>query len=186
MTKGYIKASLAAALFTGVSSAAIAADAADSTAAAATATAGAAATADAASQTIIVTGQRGEYGAKKTSTATKTNTDIRNIPQALTVISEKQIEDQSIRSVAELLTFVPGATPGTGESNRDQFTIRGNNTHRRLLHRRRPRRRPIFPRFLQRRAGRGAQGPQCHDLRPRRRRRDRQPGHEARDLRRLS
>ena len=128
MTKGYITASLAAALFTGVSSAAIAADAADSTAAAATATAGAAATADAASQTIIVTGQRGEYGAKKTSTATKTNTDIRNIPQALTVISEKQIEDQSIRSVAELLTFVPGATPGTGESNRDQFTLRGNNT----------------------------------------------------------
>ena len=37
------------------------------TAVAATATAGAAATADAASQTIIVTGQRGEYGAKKTS-----------------------------------------------------------------------------------------------------------------------
>ena len=32
---------------------------------------------------------------KTTSTATKTNTDIRNIPQALTVISEKQIEDQS-------------------------------------------------------------------------------------------
>ena len=127
MTKGYITASLTA-LLAGVSSPAIAADAADPTGAAATATAGAAATADAASQTIIVTGQRGEYGAKKTSTATKTNTDIRNIPQALTVISEKQIEDQSIRSVAELLTFVPGATPGTGESNRDQFTIRGNNT----------------------------------------------------------
>ena len=52
--------------------------------------------------------------------------------------------------------------------------------HRRLLRRRRPRRRPIFPRFLQRRSGRGAQGPQRHDLRPRRRRRDRQPGHQAR------
>jgi catecholate siderophore receptor len=78
--------------------------------------------------TIVVTGQRPEYGAKSTRTATKTNTDIRNVPQALTVISEKQIEDQAIRSVAELLTFVPGATPGTGESNRDQFTLRGNNT----------------------------------------------------------
>ena len=77
---------------------------------------------------IIVTGERREYGARSTSTATKTKTDIRNIPQALTVISEKQIEDQSIRSVADLLTFVPGATPGTGESNRDQFTLRGNNT----------------------------------------------------------
>ena len=47
---------------------------------------------------IVVTGQRLEYGVRSTSTATKTNTDIRNIPQALTVISEKQIEDQAIRS----------------------------------------------------------------------------------------
>src|SRR4030095_6899408 len=68
------------------------------------------------------------YGAKSTETATKTNTEIRNIPQALTVISEKQIEDQAIRSVAELLTFVPGASPATGESNRDTFTLRGNSS----------------------------------------------------------
>ena len=128
MTQG-LTASFAAALLAGVSSPAIAAEAADSTeAAATTAAASAAAAAESAEQTIIVTGQRGEYGAKSTTTATKTGTDIRNIPQALTVISEKQIEDQAIRSVAELLTFVPGATPGTGESNRDQFTLRGNNT----------------------------------------------------------
>ncbi len=81
-----------------------------------------------ASDVIIVTGQRREYGVRSSSTATRTNTDIRNIPQALTVISESQIEDQAIRSVAELLTFVPGATPGTGESNRDQITLRGNTT----------------------------------------------------------
>ena len=77
---------------------------------------------------IVVTGERPEYGVKSTLTATRTNTDIRNIPQALTVISEKQIEDQALRSVGDLLLFVPGATPGTGESNRDQFTLRGNNT----------------------------------------------------------
>src|SRR5688572_11208717 len=63
---------------------------------------------------IVVTGERSEYGVRATSTATKTNTDLRNIPQALTVISESQIEDQNIRSIAELLTFVPGASPGTG------------------------------------------------------------------------
>ena len=126
--KGHISASLAA-LLVGVSSPALAAEAAEPAQPAAdTLAAGAAAAADPAGQTIIVTGQRAEYGAKSTRTATKTNTDIRNIPQALTVISEKQIEDQAIRSVAELLTFVPGATPGTGESNRDQFTLRGNNT----------------------------------------------------------
>ncbi|MFL6830023.1 MAG: TonB-dependent receptor [Sphingomicrobium sp.] len=77
---------------------------------------------------IVVTGERPEYGVRTTSTATKTRTDIRNIPQALTVISERQIADQTLRSVADLLMFVPGATPGTGEGNRDQMTLRGNNT----------------------------------------------------------
>jgi len=89
------------------------------------------ATADAAESAqseIVVTGERQEYGVKATSTATKTNTDIRNIPQALTVISARQIEDQQLRSISDLLMFVPGATPGTGESNRDQITLRGNNT----------------------------------------------------------
>jgi catecholate siderophore receptor len=125
--KGLHTVSLAAALLVGVSFPAIAAtaDSAESDAVTAAATTAASAAAE---QVIVVTGQRGEYGAKSTTTATKTSTDIRNIPQALTVISEKQIEDQAIRSVAELLTFVPGATPGTGESNRDQFTLRGNNT----------------------------------------------------------
>src|SRR5688500_8286776 len=81
-----------------------------------------------AADTIVVTGQRPEYGARSTATATRTNTDIRNIPQALTIISESQIEDQSLRSIADVLMYVPGATPGTGEGNRDQITLRGNNT----------------------------------------------------------
>ncbi len=80
------------------------------------------------SEPIIVTGQRPEYGAREISTATRTNTAIKDIPQALTVISESQIEDQGLRSIADVLTFVPGATPGTGEGNRDQMTLRGNNT----------------------------------------------------------
>ncbi|CAA9493386.1 MAG: Ferrichrome-iron receptor [uncultured Sphingomonas sp.] len=77
---------------------------------------------------IVVTGERQQYGVRSTSTATRTDTELRNIPQALTVISERQIADQQLRSIADLLMFVPGATPGTGEANRDQFTIRGNNT----------------------------------------------------------
>ncbi|HEY0626162.1 MAG TPA: TonB-dependent siderophore receptor [Allosphingosinicella sp.] len=79
-------------------------------------------------QSIVVTGQRPEYGAEKTCTATRTCTDIKDVPQAMTVISESQIEDQDLRSIADILTFVPGATPGTGEGNRDQITLRGNNT----------------------------------------------------------
>ena len=81
------------------------------------------ATADQApAQVITVTGSREEYGVKSTITGTKTNTPLRDIPQAISIVSEAQIEDQSLRSVADLLLFVPGATPGTGEANRDQLT----------------------------------------------------------------
>jgi catecholate siderophore receptor len=125
--KGLQTVSFAAAFLAGVSSPAMAATAASADADALTAGASAVASADA-EQTIVVTGQRPEYGARSTKTATKTDTDILNIPQALTVISEKQIEDQAIRSVAELLTFVPGASPATGEGNRDTFTLRGNSS----------------------------------------------------------
>ena len=119
-----LKLSFAATLLCGGAPVAAADAAAD--AAASGAMAGAA---DPTAQTeIVITGERAEYGVRATSTATKTKTDIRNIPQAVTVISESQIEDQNIRSIAELLTFVPGATPGTGESNRDQITLRGNNS----------------------------------------------------------
>jgi catecholate siderophore receptor len=129
--KGQVPPLFAAVLFAGVSSQAVAA-AADVNPGETIATASGAAAAASATvgggPAIVVTGQRSQYGARSISTATKTDTDIRNIPQALTVISEEQIEDQAIRSVAELLTFVPGASPATGEGNRDTFTLRGNSS----------------------------------------------------------
>ena len=78
--------------------------------------------------TIVVTGQRPEYGARESCTATRTCTDVKDVPQSLSVISESQIEDQALRSIADVLMYVPGTTPGTGEGNRDQITLRGNNT----------------------------------------------------------
>jgi catecholate siderophore receptor len=77
---------------------------------------------------IVVTGQRPEYGARETCSATRTCTDVQDVPQSLSVISESQIEDQALRSIADVLMYVPGTTPGTGEGNRDQITLRGNNT----------------------------------------------------------
>ena len=96
---------------------------------AANAPADTAATAAAAAVTdIVVTGQRVEYGVRSTATATKTATDIKNIPQGLTIVSQSQIEDQQLRSVADLLNFVPGASYGSGEGNRDQIVLRGNSS----------------------------------------------------------
>ncbi len=77
---------------------------------------------------IIVTGTRIEYGVRKTSTATKTNTDVKDIPQALTVVSSGQIEDQQLRSVGDMLLFVPGASYNAGEGNRDTLVLRGNSS----------------------------------------------------------
>ena len=77
---------------------------------------------------IVVTGQRVEYGVKQTSTATKTATDVKDIPQALTVVTSGQIADQQLRSMADLLNFVPGASYGSGEGNRDQIVLRGNSS----------------------------------------------------------
>ena len=94
----------------------------------ATSTAATAADAAESQETVIVKGERPSYGVSHTSTGTKTDTPVKDIPQAMTVITEAQIEDQALRSVGELLYFVPGATPGTGEGNRDQITLRGNNT----------------------------------------------------------
>jgi catecholate siderophore receptor len=84
--------------------------------------------AEAVDQSIVVTGQRSEYGVDKTRTATRTDTAVKDIPQSISVISESQIEDQALRSIADVLMYVPGASPGTGEGNRDQITLRGNNT----------------------------------------------------------
>src|SRR5687768_9067824 len=67
---------------------------------------------------IVVEGQRPGYGAVEIVTATKTATPVKDVPQALTVITKAQIDDQQLRSIADLLTFVPGASPATGESNR--------------------------------------------------------------------
>jgi catecholate siderophore receptor len=77
---------------------------------------------------IVVTGEHVSYGAKVTTTATKTPTDVRNVPQALTTVSAAQIEDQQLRSVGDLLLFVPGASYGSGEGNRDQVVLRGNSS----------------------------------------------------------
>ena len=77
---------------------------------------------------IVITGQQVKYGVKSTSTATRTETDVRDIPQALTTVTGQQISDQQLRSVGDLLLYVPGASYGGGEGNRDQIVLRGNSS----------------------------------------------------------
>jgi catecholate siderophore receptor len=80
-----------------------------------------------ASDTIVVTGQR-EKDAKRTSTATKTDTPLQDVPQAVTVITAQDIADQAMTNIADVLRTVPGATNASGEGHRDQILLRGQNT----------------------------------------------------------
>ncbi|HEX2492227.1 MAG TPA: TonB-dependent siderophore receptor, partial [Steroidobacter sp.] len=69
-----------------------------------------------------------DYRVKRTSSATRTNTALRDIPQSVTVVTGEQMADRSVQSIAEAVRYVPGVVMGQGEGNRDQATIRGNNT----------------------------------------------------------
>jgi catecholate siderophore receptor len=77
---------------------------------------------------IIVTGKVDGYRTEQSSSATKTKTPLLDVPQAISVLTRQQIDDQAIRSVADLVRFVPGVSAGQGEGNRDQITLRGNNS----------------------------------------------------------
>ena len=65
------------------------------------------------------------YVATQTSSATKTDTPLRNVPQSVSVVTEQQIKDQSFQSIGDITRYVPGIILHQGEGNRDQVSIRG-------------------------------------------------------------
>lgn len=84
---------------------------------------------DAADRTdVTVTGERLRYATESTSTATRTPTDIKDIPQAITAITRQQIDDLAARSIGDVLRQVPGAIVSQGEGNRDQIVLRGQGS----------------------------------------------------------
>ena len=68
------------------------------------------------------------YGIPALTSATKTPTLLRDLPQSVSVVTQEQIRDQSMASVADVMAYVPGITSHQGENNRDQLVIRGNST----------------------------------------------------------
>jgi len=77
---------------------------------------------------IIVTGQTRGYVAVNSVTATKTDTRLIDVPQSVNVVTRAQLDDQALYSLGDVLRYVPGVTVGQGEGNRDQITLRGQNT----------------------------------------------------------
>lgn len=77
---------------------------------------------------IIVIGRAEGYVASQTVTATKTDTPLIDVPQSIQVVTREKLDDQASYSLADVLRYVPGTTIGQGEGNRDQITLRGQNT----------------------------------------------------------
>ncbi|RDC59184.1 Ferrichrysobactin receptor [Alteripontixanthobacter maritimus] len=77
---------------------------------------------------IVVSGTRGGYGSDDGASATKTDTPLIDVPQTVAVITEDQLDDQSIRQLVDALRYVPGISIETGEGHRDEIFIRGQET----------------------------------------------------------
>ena len=77
---------------------------------------------------IVITGAREGYGVDDIGSATRTDTPLIDVPQAITVVTETEIKDRNLRSMADIMRTVPGAVAAQGEGHRDQIVLRGQNT----------------------------------------------------------
>lgn len=68
------------------------------------------------------------YQATRSLSATKTNTPLRDVPQAATVVTKELAKDQGSRDLNQALRYVPGVHVQQGEGHRDAVTIRGQSS----------------------------------------------------------
>ena len=77
---------------------------------------------------LVVTGERSGYRVPNSSTATKTDTPLRDIPQSIQVIPRQVLEDRNVRELRDAIETAGGVTSqgGRGSSvNGENFQIRG-------------------------------------------------------------
>ena len=77
---------------------------------------------------VTVSAAPGRYSVPVVTSATKTPTPLRDVPQSVTVVTEELIKDQLMMSVGDVMRYVPGIGVHQGENNRDQIIIRGNSS----------------------------------------------------------
>lgn len=65
------------------------------------------------------------YQTKKTSVSTKTDTDLIDVPQSVTVFSKQLMKDQAVQNLGDIVRYTPGVGAAQGEGNRETFIFRG-------------------------------------------------------------
>ncbi|MEH2071690.1 MAG: TonB-dependent siderophore receptor [Nostoc sp.] len=75
---------------------------------------------------LVVTGEQDGYNASDASTATKTDTPLRDIPQSIQVIPREVIQDQNAVRLTDIVRNVSGvALSQTSGDRAENYTIRG-------------------------------------------------------------
>jgi catecholate siderophore receptor len=75
---------------------------------------------------VLVTGERVDYVGDRTASATRTDTALVDIPQSISFITRDLIDDQMMRSMADVVRYAPGVSMAQGEGHRDAPVLRGN------------------------------------------------------------
>ncbi|MES2181723.1 MAG: TonB-dependent receptor [Pseudomonadota bacterium] len=68
------------------------------------------------------------YKANKSTTATRTDTLLRDVPQSITVTTQELMKDQAVQNLGDVVRYTPGVGAAQGEGNRETFIFRGNST----------------------------------------------------------
>ena len=76
---------------------------------------------------VVVTGEQDGYAPGNATTATRTDTPLRDIPQSIQVIPQQVLEDQQVLQLEEAVRNVSGIAPGNTFANTQDggFVIRG-------------------------------------------------------------
>ena len=64
----------------------------------------------------------------RVSSATRTDTLLRDVPQSVSVVTRDLIADQRMQAIADVVRYVPGVGIAQGEGNRDTPIFRGNSS----------------------------------------------------------
>jgi catecholate siderophore receptor len=73
---------------------------------------------------VVVVG-RSDKHATSATTATRTGTALKDVPQSVSAVTTEELQERNARSINEALETVPGVSLTMGEGRRDQVNIRG-------------------------------------------------------------
>jgi catecholate siderophore receptor len=76
------------------------------------------------SETVTVIGS--QLIVPRVTSATKTDTPLRDVPQSISIVTKELIAEQRMQSMADVVRYMPGVGMAQGEGNRDTPILRGN------------------------------------------------------------